>query len=324
LNVPIISIGNITVGGTGKTPMAEFLLKLLQGYGIKTAYLSRGYKRKTTGYLKVNPSIHNALNVGDEALQVASKFPNSPVAVCENRVEGAERLIAEEKPDVIILDDAFQHRAIARDVDIVMIDGTRLPWSDFYLPFGYLRESVKSLKRADLIIISKVDEKKIQNKVRNKLSGYPRCFVQYKTVELVPFTKGAFEIAPDDIATRSCMTFCGIANPASFIQQLNTIGLSVLKNYRFPDHHYFKPADLERMIKRFRRVAKQTIFHKSPIVVTTEKDYYRIQNRLSEFEDLNALPVYYLKIEIELGKGSEIFDQFIQKFLTKLKSGVSS
>ena len=323
-DVPILSIGNITAGGTGKTPMAEYMMRIFQEHGIKAAYLSRGYKRKTTGYLKINPATHTTLDAGDEALQVANKFPELPVAVCEDRVHGAEKLISDERPDVIILDDAFQHRAIAKTADIVMIDGTRLPWNDHLLPFGRLRESVSGIRRANLVIISKVDEKKMENKVRNKLSGFPRCFIRYKAVELVPMTQGAFEIPLDDISTRSCMTFCGIGNPSSFVQQLGTIGLSVLKNYSFADHHEYKATDFERIIKRFRRVAKQTIFHKPPILVTTEKDYFRLKNQLHEFEELNAMPVYYLKIEIELGKGNEIFEKFLQQFLAKSKIAAQS
>ncbi|MEL6134010.1 MAG: tetraacyldisaccharide 4'-kinase, partial [Bacteroidota bacterium] len=156
--LPVISVGNISTGGTGKTPVAAYILSFLSERGIQAAYLSRGYGRKTKGFLAVDPTQGDSQTYGDEALQIAHQFPQLPVAVCEKRAEGIQQLLNKFTLQVIVLDDAFQHLAVQRDLNLIVIDAQRLPYKDFILPAGNLREPLSSLHKADFFIINKLSQ----------------------------------------------------------------------------------------------------------------------------------------------------------------------
>ena len=153
-HLPVVSVGNLTVGGTGKTPHIEYIINLLkEEYHIAT--LSRGYKRASKGYVKATSGCDTSL-IGDEPAQIKSKFPDITVAVDEKRVDGIGHLLSEEKqPDVILLDDAFQHRYVTPGLSIVLVDSNRPIWNDNVLPFGRLRERADGIKRADVIVVTK-------------------------------------------------------------------------------------------------------------------------------------------------------------------------
>ena len=167
---PVIVVGNLSVGGTGKTPQIEYLIRLLKN-NFKTAVLSRGYKRKTKGFVLLNEN-HLAIDVGDEPLQYFQKFKNIDVAVCANRVKGITNLIKSNTPEVILLDDAFQHRKVKGSFYILLTKFDDLFMDDFLLPMGGLRESREGAKRADVILVSKCPEnltKESQKLIKQKL-----------------------------------------------------------------------------------------------------------------------------------------------------------
>lgn len=310
--VKIISIGNLSVGGTGKTPMAEWLIQYATSKNIRCAYLSRGYGRRTQGFWLVNPNQHTALEVGDEALQVASNF-NVPVAVCENRIHGVKSLL-EKFPDLqlIILDDAFQHRKIFRDLDIVMIDPSKSPFEDFLLPTGKLREPVNNLKRADLVIFSKInlvsesDLKKIQSKIKT-----PKSSAKLVSIAL----KNCFEdtqIPLNSVNRNPCFAVSGIGNNELFIKQLYATKLNVVGQKTFKDHYMIKENEIQNIVKKCQKLVKSEVFHIKPIIVITEKDYYRLKNQ--PYFQQQEIPFYYLKVGFEFEHTPSVIENFFYQF----------
>lgn len=312
VKVQIISVGNLTAGGTGKTPMAEFLLRTLAHQGKRVAYLSRGYGRTTTGYLRVNYDEHTALEVGDEALQVASKFPQLAVAVCEDRVLGVESLLKEQALDVVVLDDAFQHRKIQRDLNIVMIDANRPPWEEALLPLGMLREPISSLKRADLIVVNKLPNKAAITPIKARLN-HPAAYAQLKPLRLVPFAGGP-SLSLDELDGRHCLCFSGLGNNKAFRNTLCASGVRCIRTYEFPDHHRFDSEEIKRITRRYRSVNKPNIFSEPLLIITTEKDYFRLKNEPWFKLQFAQFPFYYLEVGLDLIAGNENFAQALAPF----------
>lgn len=288
--VPVISVGNLSIGGTGKTPVAEGLLGHFQQQGLRAAYLSRGYGRRTKGYLRVQVD-GNAALYGDEALQVARKFPALPVAVCEDRVAGAERLLAEDQIDLLILDDAFQHRRIRRDLDLVVIDGQRLPSHDGLLPMGGLREPCSHLRRADFLLVNKLYDPDRLAQVQQSLARYQRPQLLGRPVPaaLHPWL-GTKVLLPEQLTDRSVILLAGIGNPQAFRQQIEALGARVEAMHAYRDHRPFRPADFERL----RRACQA---YPGAWIVTTEKDLTRLSG-VKWVEAFRDLPLYALTIEI--------------------------
>jgi tetraacyldisaccharide 4'-kinase len=318
LPVMVISIGNISTGGTGKTPMAEFLMRLLIEKGWHPAYLSRGYGRQTIGFRLVNAQKDSIEAVGDEALQVANKFPQLSVAVCEDRVRGVESLLQQSNQiDCIILDDAFQHRAIARDFDLVMLDGNRPPWRDHFLPFGRLREPQSAFKRADLVVVNKiVDEDKIRSFQRHITQKI--AFTRTLPQELVPFYSEKFDkLEVGQANKRVCVLFSGIGNNEHFLLEVRKLGIVVMRNYRFSDHHKYRAGEIEKIVRRYKRLVAEQYAVASPIIITTEKDYFRLR-KMDWFEAQFAdVPFYYLTITLEIIRGKDIFDACLDALLSE-------
>jgi len=312
--IKIISVGNLSVGGTGKTPMAEWLIRFAQKKNIQTAYLSRGYGRKTKGFLLVNPLSHTSNEVGDEALQVASNF-DIPVAVCENRVLGTKQLLS-IYPDIqlLILDDAFQHRKIYRDLDILMIDPTNSPFHDFVLPRGRLREPVSSLKRAHWVVISKSNLAS-QNEVKKLLS---KISIPKSKAKLISYAlKNCFdetEIPLNSISRNPCFAVSGIGNNKLFIQQLFATHLNVIEAKSFKDHYVIKENELKKIVKKCKNFVRNQVFEIPPIIVMTEKDYYRLKN-LPYFVP-SEIDMYYLKVGFEIENIPSSIDNFFMQFQT--------
>lgn len=307
-NVKVVSVGNISVGGTGKTPMAEYLLNRLLERGARPAYLSRGYGRGTKGYLRVLPDRHDSLAVGDEALQVALKFPKVPVAVCEDRVAGARQLLAETEFDVLILDDAFQHRRIARDLDIVMIDATRPPWHDHLLPWGRLREPVANLSRADVVVVNKLPQRRLIYQFRSKVER-PACFSQLAPTRLVS-CNGQPNLSLEQVKLRTCVVFSGLGNNAAFLDELKRLQFNIVKHYGFPDHHRYTASDLQCVSANYRKLQKRAdIFVDPPIVVTTEKDYVRLKGQDWFALQFAHCPVYYLEVRLNMIEGEDLMEK---------------
>lgn len=266
--VRVISVGNLSMGGTGKTPMAIWLMEYYLAKGLRPAYLSRGYGRKTSGYLLVE-STQSARQVGDEALMVARRFPDLPVAVCESRTEGMKRLVADIQPDIIILDDAFQHLKVHRDLDLILMDATRMPDEDYPLPGGRLRESLFALSKADVFVINRVESEQNWNRIKLRLApwGKPISGTMTKATGLMNI-EGLVEPLPG-LAGKSAILFSGLGNNESFRLLVTLLGVNVIQHQTFRDHHRYSAADLTE-------IANMVIQHPEAMLLTSEKDLVRL------------------------------------------------
>jgi tetraacyldisaccharide 4'-kinase len=288
-NFPIVCVGNLAVGGTGKTPMTELLVRMLKD-DMAVATLSRGYKRKTRGYALAGENT-TALEIGDEPMQFHKKFPDIAVAVGEARLEAIPQLL-HDRPgtEVIILDDAFQHRQVTAGLNIVLTEFKNLYTRDLMLPAGDLRDVKQSIKRADLIVVTKcpaalteVERQKLIAEINPAATqtvfftkidyGNPYHLFNKETVQLKDYAE--------------LLLVCGIANPRPLKDYLveKVPGYDMLK---YNDHHIFDSEDLKEIKKQFDKIPAQ-----QKIILTTEKDGVRLQKFDSELKDL---PVYVLPI----------------------------
>ncbi len=319
--VPVISVGNITVGGTGKTPHTEHLIQLLSKK-FNIAVLSRGYKRKTTGFLVVETS-STSRQAGDEPLQIKMKFPSVMVAVDEKRVRGIEKIleISEKRPDVIILDDAFQHRYVTPSINILLIDYSRMITDDDLLPLGRLREPASNRDRANIIIVTKCPKeiKPIDERIITKdLHIWPYqdlFFSRIKYGELKPvFPDKVAEKKPNLDGDTGILLLSGIANPQSLKEKLLQITSSVV-SAEYPDHHPFTLKDMERVSGQLEAMSAE-----KKIIVTTEKDTFRILE-IAGLPETVASHLYYIPIEIGfINQTENEFDKKIMKYVGENKS----
>lgn len=301
-DVPIISVGNITVGGTGKTPHVEFLIsKLALDYRI--GVISRGYKRKTKGFLLAN-SKSTPDSIGDEPYQIYQKFGHRvKVAVAEKRRVGIEKLL-ELHPEInlIVLDDAFQHRYVKPTVSILLIDYNRPTWSDKILPLGRLRENHHATDRADLVVMTKCPDRMSPLDLRIVENGLD--LLAFQKFYFTRFEYDALKpVFPDDrpykvslhnlTAKDSVLLLTGIAQPRSFIRHFKEFPFKT-KISHFPDHHDFSRADLTKIEKQF-----DAMKGSRKIIVTTEKDAVRLLNNPYFPEDLKPL-TFFLPIHVEM------------------------
>ncbi|WP_124980148.1 tetraacyldisaccharide 4'-kinase [Nonlabens xiamenensis] len=275
-DVPVIAVGNLSTGGTGKTPMVEYLIHTY--LPKKVAVLSRGYGRQTKGYILLNED-HSTDEVGDEPLQIKRKFGDAIIsAVCEKRVDGIERLMNDHSPDLIILDDAYQHRYVKAAHYILLTSFNDLYVDDYVLPAGNLRESSRAAQRADQIVVTKCPpdlSEKEQVRIAHKLNPTADQDLYFATIAYEHYVQGvAGSLALDQLQGKEISVVTGIANPQPFLNHLNQF--FVFKHFKFGDHHRFKEVEVDQ-IKKF------------DIVITTEKDYRRLETY--------QLPhLYYLSI----------------------------
>lgn len=289
-NLPVISIGNLSVGGTGKSPMVEYLLLLLKdNYNLAT--LSRGYKRKTKGYALANYAT-TALEIGDEPMQFHRKFPDVAVAVGEERIVAIPQLL-HDRPDtnVILLDDAFQHRSIQPGYSILLTECNDLFTRDFFLPTGNLRDQPSSYKRADIIVVTKCPANlsdQERKKIIKEISPLAHQKIFFTTIVYgQPYHIVSREVRPVT-ADDEVLVVCGIANP----EPLKNYMAQVSNTYflqSYSDHHIFTIDDLKEIGKKFEEMP---IGQK--MMITTEKDAVR----LLKFDGmLQQLPMYVLPIQ---------------------------
>lgn len=271
LPVPVISVGGLTVGGSGKTPVVRFLAERLVDLGYKPAILSRGYGRKERQPLVVTPN-QTWREVGDEPLSQATALPGVPVLVGPDRV--LTGLIATQNlgADILLMDDGFQHRRMVRSIDLVVIDAAHPVGNGRLLPAGPLREPVRSLSRAHAVFLTRTDQtastESARRLVQQNAPGLPIIETVYCPTRLVRLAN-AEHIPFDDLNGQRVVTLSGIANPRSFERTLEAIGATVVHSARYPDHHPFTPVDMERVY----RLAQE---HKAAWIVTTEKDAMRL------------------------------------------------
>ena len=288
-DIPIIAVGNLSVGGTGKTPQIEYLIRLLSE-NYKVAVLSRGYKRSTEGFILADEKA-TATSIGDEPFQFYSKFPNIQVAVDANRKNGIEKLVQlQDKPDVILLDDAFQHRKVKAGFYILLTAYDDLFCDDYILPFGNLREPSSGKKRADMIIVTKcpkdlseLAQQKIAKKLKVKQSVY------FTTIEYDDYVFGNdTQLLVSDIQSESKLLVAGIAKPKLFFDFLKNETDETLV---FPDHHHFSKQDCEQILAKAngRKIS------------TTEKDFVRLNGLLPKTQ-LFYLPIKSVFINTTIDK----------------------
>ena len=310
-DIPIICIGNITVGGTGKTPMAEMIIAYMSQQH-RVALLSRGYGRRTKGYREVETSAHYR-DVGDEPLQIKIKFPSTLVVVCENRVEAIRRIRREHpEVDLIVMDDGFQHRYVEPKVNIVMVDATRPVQDDKMLPMGTLRDLPEMLHRAHYFVITKCPDgmKPIDRRLMHKslvTMAYQRnriYFTRFESFRPEPLFREAEEPVRHG---KEVIAMAGIGNPLPFLRDL-TKNYNVVGKLMFKDHHVYSKSDMAAL-------AKLAAQHPDAAIVTTEKDAVKLMRGRTVPAQVRR-KLYYIPINISFTEGSET------DFLKKLEQDV--
>lgn len=312
----VISVGNLTAGGTGKTPHVEFLAGQLKK-DHRIAILSRGYKRKTKGFFMAVAG-SAASEIGDEPRQIKSRFPELVVAVDNKRVHGIERLM-EEFPDLdtVILDDAFQHRSVRPGLSIVLVDHERPVFRDFLLPLGNLRECRRNINRADVIIVTKCPPD-MNNERRRSFAaklflrrGQPVFFTRYQYGNPVPVFEektGSIELQKEKKDNPAVLLVTGIADSSPLKKHLDQV-LTVGGEMRFADHHFYSTADIRTLEKRFMELQAER-----KIILTTEKDATKLRELSGEFQKIRAF-LYYIPIDVVfLDDGEKRFDEMVIKF----------
>jgi tetraacyldisaccharide 4'-kinase len=311
--VPVIGVGNLSTGGTGKTPQIEYLIRLLTpGYFVAT--LSRGYGRKTTGFLEAS-SESTADSVGDEPLQFYLKFSDIIVSVDEKRTRGIRNLMTRvPAPDIILLDDAFQHQYVKPGLSILLTDYRSLYYEDWILPSGNLREFSGGARRADIIVVTKtpkvfspITRKRILEEM-NPGPGQQVFFSFIRYGDLFPVFSDMTAIPGKVI---SILMFTGIGNDYPLREHLER-QCSDLSVIRFRDHHHYSEGDIQRIIKTFEDLPTQR-----KIMVTTEKDFMRLKSTpyASYFKNL---PLFCIPIEVDFhGSDKSAFDEAILTYVAK-------
>lgn len=304
VNAAVISVGNLSVGGTGKSPHVEWIADHLKDE-CKTTILSRGYGRKSKGFVRVLTT-SKPETVGDEALFYKTRFKDQvEVAVCEKRVEGSKKLIeAHPNLDAIVLDDAYQHRYIHRDLNILLTDYSHPFYEDFVMPTGRLREFRSGKKRADIVIVTKCpeeisDHQKVlicsRLKLKNTVDVY---FSKIKYGGMIPFgSKKDFEL-PEKI-----LLITGIANAKPLEDYLSKIG--EVESISFSDHHDFTAADIQRIHNLFDTFAEQ-----KKCIVTTSKDFVRLKNSIHK-KAIQEYPWFYQEITVSIDKEKELVNKVL-------------
>ena len=282
-SIPIITVGNLSVGGTGQTPQIEYLIALLKD-SYKTAVLSRGYKRKLSGFLLINKD-NTYVDSGDEPMQYFKKFSNISVAVDEKRARGIQNLLRLKETDVVLLDDAFQHRKVKGSYAILLTKYNYLFIKDFILPVGNLRESRRGAQRANAIVVTKCPENlplKKQEAISKLFNTY-NAAVFFSKISYASSIRGINEIAVNELSNYKVLLITGIANPTSLLSFLKSNNVD-FDHLEYPDHHNFIEKDILKIKKRYQEIAT-----KNKLILTTEKDFVRLEFKLNN--------LYYLPIK---------------------------
>ena len=318
--VPVVVVGNISAGGTGKTPHTEYVIDLLR-YKYHIGMLSRGYKRKTKGFVLAT-SRSTPLDIGDEPYQIYQKFGRDiSVAVCEDRCTGIEELLRlDPRINLIVLDDAFQHRYVKPTVSIVLTEFNNPVFFDKLLPLGRLREPAKAIYRADMVVVTKCPPqlKAIEYRIfKNNLKLFPYqklFFSRFNYTSLRPLFPDIRKdaphmswLGPDD----TVLVLSGIANPKPLVRYLKGFKATI-KVKVFPDHHNFNRKDLDAITKRFNELEG-----KQKIIVTTEKDAVRLINNPYFPHQLKPY-IFYQPVDVTFDPMNvDSFDLELQKMLLK-------
>jgi tetraacyldisaccharide 4'-kinase len=309
--IPVICVGNLVVGGSGKSPVTEYLVSLLGNKRI--AILSRGYGRNTKGFIIADQTA-TAETIGDEPMQFYTKFPAVTVAVCEDRVKGIGLLQADH--DLVILDDAFQHRAVKPGFSILLFEYQKLQSWQFLLPAGNLREPFWGYKRANALLVTKAPletavgqrlqcERKFNDEAKENLFFSGLAYGQ-----LIDLLSSEEKPLRDISAGTTIFLLTGIANPRPLVAYLGQYSQNI-RHYNYPDHYNFKPEDIKKLVRLFNQEPSA-----DKLIITTEKDAQRLRSNVLK-ELLLNLSVFYLPVKIALqDEDKATFDQKILNYVS--------
>jgi tetraacyldisaccharide 4'-kinase len=290
----VICVGNLTAGGTGKTPLIRWLAGEISGREKKVCVLSRGYGRSSAGIFRVDPA-SLAQDVGDEPLQLARQLPGIPVYVGARRLEAARQIVAAENPDVILLDDGFQHRRLKRDLDLVVLDATQPRWQYLPLPLGLGRESFRALGRASAVVMTKI------NLAESRGISTPKDRPVFKFSFVLSgardFSGSALGLA--SLTGKKAALLTAIGRPGNFEKQVRELGVDVVEHRMFPDHHSFSAEEVKMFIRRARERGAERI-------LVTEKDAVKLQPL-----DFPKDDVLILDAEMKIVDGKEELDRLV-------------
>ena len=305
LPCPVISVGNITAGGTGKTPCVVMLAQMLQSHGFKPAILSRGYGGKNTKSVNIVSDGKNILldskTAGDEPFLMAQSLRSIPIIVGPQRIKTGSAAINRFGANVLICDDAMQHRQIFRDISLVLLDSQDPLGNGHVLPRGKLREPIAGLERASAFLLTRTDETSKADNINNKLKQVGNIPIFTSIHKIKDVIKGDYsdKWPISGLKGKKVCAFCGIAKPDSFKKSLLAAQAHILSLDTFPDHHNYNRAELEIIKNKF-------YDYKADLIITTQKDGMRLQN----FADFLSL-IYMMRIEMKITPSRELFDNFI-------------
>jgi len=310
VDATVISVGNLTVGGSGKTPLVVYLTNLLKQHEKKVAVLSRGYGRQSKGFLFVSDGAELKTNVeecGDEIYQTVLEC-SVPAAVCESRVKGAQQLLTKSEVDTIILDDAFQHRWLFRDLDILIFEQRFLleasPLRRTFLPTGLLREDFTSTKRADIIVLNRKfsELKEIPARLQKYFDAKKVFTARYSAKGFFDIKKKTFYESKEFKGQKS-LVISGIANPHSFFRALEQLNVDTENRMVFRDHKFYTPEDIQNIRKQFYAANVHS-------VITTQKDAVKLMQYKKELDDID---IFYLKIELQFDDEKKFANEIFNK-----------
>ncbi len=297
VDIPVISIGNLTTGGTGKTPLVRWVVQQLLDAGRRPAMVSRGYGSR--------PGEPN-----DEFRELQLYLPDTPHIQNPDRVAAARQAIEQHSADCLVLDDGFQHRRLARDLDIVLIDATCPFGFDHLLPRGLLREPVSSLRRADAVIITRVDQveaaelRRIRSRIEPFVPAHRVAEVSFRPCNWLDAQGNSHKDLPFE---GPMLAFCGIGNPAGFRRTLETHGPRLVDFHRFPDHHRYSPSDLDLLTRK-------ATAHNAGAMICTIKDLVKVRELAGD-----ALPCLALGIEAKFENGESLIRDMVLKTRVRIK-----
>jgi tetraacyldisaccharide 4'-kinase len=289
--VPVVNVGNLTLGGTGKTPCVEFIARFYRGLNIRVGIVSRGYGAEG--------------GRNDEAMILEANLPDVPHLQDPDRVAVAKRAVEELESELLVLDDGFQHRRLHRDLDVVLIDATQPPTRDYLFPRGTLREPAGGLKRAGAIVLTRCNQVPVEELsalrawLAQRFAGKPVALTEHRPVELT----GSTEAEPvESLRDRVVGAFCGIGNPAAFRHTLEALGARVAEFVTFADHHAYTRDDVADLTLWANRLPSDAL------VATTQKDWVKL--RLSE---LAGRPLRAVRIGLVFREGQSVFEAALQR-----------
>ena len=315
LNKPVISVGNISMGGTGKTPIIEMLINYFLKNKKKIAVISRGYKRKSKGPVIVSDGkdlLTSSDNSGDEPFQIAKKFPTVVVGVDSDRIRIASLMDKKYNIDLFLLDDAFQHRKIYRDINILAINARMVPYADHLFPCGSRRDILSSMKRADVSLITKnfTDNYDEIATSLNKYTNVPSFPIRYDIVSINNYKREVFN--NELIKGKKVIIFCGIADPNYFKIQVESLEALVVKTFYYRDHYDFTIED----IKNIFNYSKNS---DADIILTTEKDFSRLFPKINNLNGAIMEKLYYICINANVGTREQVFYKLLDEKLYERK-----